>query len=127
MLSDHGTDLVGAMRLLRSTPGHAGVLDIYDIKHRAALALKERLEVAPRWAEFVSAVGRARKGARQTEWSFLIPPVVSTKSRYLNLGEVVRWAERTRWLLEHKPAMLKKQGDVERLEEKLGWVLSFGS
>jgi hypothetical protein len=125
ILSDHGADLRGALRLLRQDLGPARVLDVYDIKHRAALALKERLEEQPRWAEFLSAVGRARNAAKQTEWAFLLPPVLRTKSRYLNLGELVRWSERTCWLLEHQPAALWEHGTVERLQEKLGWLLGF--
>jgi hypothetical protein len=125
VVSDHGADLLGALRLLRQDLGAANVLDVYDIKHRAALALKERLESQPRWAEFLSAVGRARNATKQTEWAFLLPPVLRTKSRYLNLGELVRWSERTCWLLEHQPAALLEHGTVERLQEKLGWLLDF--
>jgi hypothetical protein len=126
VLSDHGADLLGGLRLLREGLGQARGLDIYDIKHRAALALKERLEVQPRWAEFLSAVGRSRNGAKQTEWAFLVPPVLRSKSRYLNLGELVRWATRTSWLIEEKPQALLEHGDVARLQEKFGWLLDFG-
>ncbi len=125
VLSDHGADVLGAVRLLRQGPRQANGLDIYDIKHRAALALKERLEAAPRWAEFLTAVGQARNAAKQTEWAFLLPPVLRTKSRYLNLGELVRWATRTNWLLEHKPKALWEHGDPERLQAKLGWLPGF--
>jgi hypothetical protein len=125
-VSDHGADLLGAIHLHHESLGAARGLDIYDIKHRAALALKERLEVQPRWAEFLSAVGRSRNAAKQTEWAFLVPPVLRTKSRFLNLGELVRWATRTSWLLEKKPAALLEHGDVARLEEKFGWLLGYG-
>jgi hypothetical protein len=126
VLSDHGADVLGAVRLLQQDLGQSSGLDVYDIKHRVALALKERLETQPRWAEFVSAVGQARNAAKQTEWAFLLPPVLRTKSRYLNLGELMRWATRTTWLLEHKPKALAEHGDLERLEEKLGWLLDYG-
>jgi hypothetical protein len=126
-LSDQGADLRGALRLLYEGLGQARGLDVYDIKHRAALALKERLEVQPRWAEFLTAVGQSRNAAKQTEWAFLLPPVLRSKSRYLNLGELVRWAMRTSWLIEQKPAALLEHGDVDRLEEKFGWLLGFGA
>jgi hypothetical protein len=128
VLSDHGADVLGGVRLLRAGNGQVkgiDTYDVYDIKHRAALGLKERLEAAPRWAEFLSAVGKARNAAKQTEWAFLLPPVLRSKSRYLNLGELVRWATRTSWLIEHKPKALLEHGKVERLEEKLGWLLGF--
>lgn len=126
ILSDHGADVLGAIRLLRQDLDQPCGLDVYDIKHRVALALKERLEAQPRWAEFLTEVGKARNCAKQTEWAFLLPPVLRTKSRYLNLGELMRWATRTRWLLEHKPKALNEHGDPERLEEKLGWLLDYG-
>ena len=125
ILSDHGADLLGGLRLLNENLGQARGLDIYDIKHRAALALKERLEVQPRWAEFLSAVGRCRNGAKQTQWAFLVPPVLRSKSRYLNLGELVRWATRTSWLVEKKPQELSEHGDAALLEEKFGWLLDY--
>lgn len=125
LISDHAADVLGAVRLLRQEQSAAVGLDIYDVKHRVALALKERLEASPRWAEFVSAVGRARNAAKQTEWAFLLPPVLRSKSRYLNLGELVRWSERTLRLLQHKPKALWEHGQPERLEEKFGWLVDF--
>jgi len=127
ILSDHGADLRGGLRLLREGSALAGrTLDVYDIKHRCAVALKERLALDPRWADFLNAVGRCRNCAKQTEWAFLLPPVLRSMSRYLNLGELVRWAERTSWLVEHKPKGLLEHGSVARLEEKFGWLLDFG-
>jgi hypothetical protein len=125
VLSDHGADVRGAVRLLREGARPGEVLDVYDVKHRTALALKGRLQGAPRWAEFLGRIGQARNGAKQTEWAFLLPPVQRTKSRYLNLGELIRWAVRTSWLIEHKPAALREHGDMARLEEKLGWLSGF--
>jgi hypothetical protein len=87
--------------------------------------LKHRLEPAPRWAEFLTQVGKTRNTAKQTEWAFLLPPVLRSKSRYLNLGELIRWATQTSWLIEHKPKALLEHGDAARLEEKMGWVLGF--
>jgi hypothetical protein len=128
ILSDHGADLRGAVRLLREGPlSGAPPLDVYDIKHRVAAELRYQLEMQPRWAEFLSAVGQARNSSKQTEWAFLLPPVLRTKSRYLNLGELVRWAVRTSWLVEHKPKALLEHGSAARLLEKFGWLLDFGA
>ena len=128
VLSDHGADLHGGVRLLREGSVQAkGLLDVYDIKHRVAVALKHRLEGDARWAELLSAIGRTRSQTQQTEWAFLLPPAQRTKSRYLNLGELIRWATRTSWLLKHKPAALLEHGEPERLQEKLGWLLGFAA
>lgn len=126
ILSDHGADLRGGLRLLREEQGLTGTLDIYDVKHRSALALQHRLEGDARWAELLGRIGTTRNATKQTEWAFLLPPVQRSKSRYLNLGEMLRWAGRTSWLLEHKPAALLEHGDPDRLQEKMGWLLGFG-
>jgi hypothetical protein len=126
ILSDHGADLRGGLRLLREGEGLKGTLDVYDVKHRCALALQHRLEDDARWAEFLSLIGKTRNGIKQTEWAFLLPPVQRSKSRYLNLGEMLRWASRTSWLIEHKPRGLLEHGDPDRLQEKMGWLLGFG-
>lgn len=132
VLCDHGADVLGAVRLLRESFAARGgpnraILDIYDVKHRVAVALKHRLESEPRWAEFLTQVGKTRNAAKQTEWAFLLPPVLRSKSRYLNLGELIRWATQTSWLIEHRPKALLEHGDASRLEEKMGWVLDFSS
>jgi hypothetical protein len=126
VLCDHGADVLGAVRLLREGSWqNRDILDIYDVKHRVAVALKHRLEPDQRWAEFLSAIGKSRNSTKQTEWAFLLPPVLRSKSRYLNLGEMLLWAHRTKWLMENKPTALLEHGDVERLQEKMGWLLGF--
>jgi hypothetical protein len=126
VLCDHGADVLGGVRLLREDCWqNRAILDLYDVKHRVAVALKHRLEPEPRWAEFLTQIGKTRNAAKQTEWAFLLPPVLRSKSRYLNLGELIRWATRTSWLIEHKPKALLEHGDAARLEEKMGWVLDF--
>lgn len=126
LLSDHGADLWGAIRLFQEGLGGSGqTLDIYDVTHKAALVLKHALEKDPRWPEFLNTVGRTRSATQQTEWAFLLPPVGRTKSRYLNLGELLNWAIKTKYLVQSKPAALLEHGDVGRLEEKLGWLSGF--
>jgi hypothetical protein len=125
VLCDHGPDVLGAVRLLREGAEHRGILDLYDVKHRVAVELKYWLEPEPRWNEFLSLIGKTRNAAKQTEWAFLIPPVLRTKSRYLNLGELIRWATRTSWLIDARPKALLEHGDLVRLAEKFGWLLGF--
>jgi hypothetical protein len=128
LLSDHGSDLKGAVRLLSEELGpQAGMLDIHDIKHRAALALKYRLEDDPTWKDFISQVGKARNAAKQTEWAFLLPPVLRTNSRYLNLGELLPWAFKTARLVQSPPLAVLEHGTRERLTEKFGWLSDFES
>ena len=80
--------------------GASADLDIYDVKHRVAVALKHRLEPEPRWREFLSLIGKTRNAAKQTEWAFLLPPVLRTSrvpqpGRVDPLGESDELADRT--------------------------------
>lgn len=129
LLSDHGADLRGGIRLLGESlgPKAARMLNLHDVKHRTALALKHRLEGCPRWAEFLGRVGSTRNALKQTEWAFLLPPVLRSKSRYLNVGELVPWACRLSWLIEHEPKALLEHGCAEKLRQKMGWLLGFGA
>jgi hypothetical protein len=126
LLSDHGADLSGAIRLFCQEQGEsARTLDVYDVTHKAALVLKHALEEDPRWQEFLGCVGQTRSATQQTEWAFLLPPVQRSKSRYMNLGELLGWASRTAWLVENKPAALLEHGDADRLQQKMGWLSGF--
>jgi hypothetical protein len=128
LLSDHAADLAGAVRLFLAGLGRsANTLDIYDVTHKAALVLQWHLEKDPRWAEFLSQVGKTRNQLKQTEWAFLLPPVLRTKSRYLNLGELMRWASRTSWLVHQRPEALLEHGELDRLEEKMGWLRGYAT
>jgi hypothetical protein len=126
LLSDHGADLRGGIGLFREALAQPRrTLDVYDVTHKAALVLQHGLEKDGRWQEFLTQVGQTRNRAKQTEWAFLLPPVQRTKSRYLNLGELLNWAARTKWLVENKPRALLEHGDAGRLQEKMGWLSGF--
>jgi hypothetical protein len=126
LLNDHGADLQAGIRLFREGLDRPQrTLDVYEVTHKAALVLGHALEKDPRWQEFLAQVGRTRSQTQQTEWAFLLPPVLKSKSRYMNLGELLRWAEKTRWLVENKPAALMEHGDAGRLAEKMGWLSDY--
>jgi hypothetical protein len=128
LVSDLGADLKGGVRLLSEELGpQAAMLTIHDVKHRTALALKHRLEDDANWKEFLSQVGKTRNAAKQTEWAFLLPRVLRTNSRYLNLGELLPWASKTLRLVQAKPAGVLEHGTAERLTEKFGWLSDFES
>jgi hypothetical protein len=123
IISDHGGDLAGGIDLFRKK--HRKTIDIYDITHKAACLLKHRLEGDKQWKEFASQAGRTKAQIQQTEWAFLVPPHQRLKARYMNLAELIRWANKTLAILDSPGPEVLQYGTVERLEEKLGWLRQF--
>jgi hypothetical protein len=120
IVSDHGADvLAGIQQFRRHRPG---VAEIYDIKHFAANRLKGLLERQPAWVEFQSQLGKTKAALQQTEWAFVVPPALRTKSRYLNLDVLLNWAAKARALLDLPETERAQRGDVARLEKALGWL-----
>jgi len=122
ILSDRGADVAAGIRRFRAT--RPAVADVADIKHFAANRLKALLRVQPAWAVLQTALGQTRAALQQTEWAFVVPPALRTKSRYLNLDVLLRWAAKAQALLALPTAQLARRGEVARLEKALGWLRS---
>jgi hypothetical protein len=120
IISDHGSDLAGGIEFFRKD--HPGVLDIYDIKHKAACLLKARLERDEQWKAFAAQAGQTKCRIQQTEWSFLVPPAPRLKARYMNLGELIGWGKKTLALVDEPGPEVLQHGTAQRLREKLGWL-----
>jgi hypothetical protein len=130
IVSDHGNDVWGGIRLFRRK--YAGATEIYDITHGLAVLLKHYLEPDTRWAAFVKTAARTRQQLQQTAGSFLQPPAWRQKARYLNLQGHLEWANDMVALLNARAdATLAEQlGYSIRqsrmwLEEKLGWLREY--
>lgn len=117
IVDDHGGDLTGGVQFFQAR--HAGTLEIYDAKHKAACVLKGRLEKNERWQEFQRRVGQTRCAIQQTALAFLVPPAPKPKSRFMNLDAVLRWASN---VLTYMQSAAPKSS---RLPEKLGWLHEF--
>ena len=72
----------------------------YDAPHKIACFLKKRLEDNSRWAELVSMASKLRLKQQQSKFSHLIAPSQRSKARYMNLSELVNWAENALLFLE---------------------------
>lgn len=117
IVSDQGADLTAGIALFRQA--HPEVIALEDIAHRGARFLQHRFEADPRWATFVKETGQAKQKVRQTELSYLMGPVLRSKTRYMNVGAVLRWGRRTLEILE------KTGAENPRLEEKYGWLRQY--
>lgn len=106
-LKDGGSELQKATDVLSERGLGSPVID--DISHAVANMLKRRYEKHPQFAIFLSACGRVSSRLKHTVLACLAPPKVQTKSRFMNVHRLVRWADRVLGLL---PAGRAKAGSV---------------
>lgn len=91
IVSDHGSDIKRGVELFCSS--HHKPIYTYDITHKTALLLKDILEPCSTWQTFLSQSSLTRQKVKQTNLSFLAPPSQKNQSRYMNLDELINWAQ----------------------------------
>lgn len=123
IVTDEGSDLTGGVR--RFCQAHPETSPYSDITHYGARLLKRRLEKNDRWKDFCSRVGQTKFQTGQTELAFLTPPAQRSKARFMNLGSLLAWAQKTMAMLDQQPAAVLKHCLPGRLEEKFGWLREF--
>jgi len=106
-LKDGGSELKKATDVLSERGLGSPVID--DISHAVANMLKRRYEKHPQFSTFLAACGRVSSRLKHTVLACLTPPTVHTKSRFMNVHRLVRWADRVLGLL---PAGRTKAGSV---------------
>ena len=106
-LKDGGSELKRAIDLLSERGLGSPVID--DISHAVANMLKRRYETHPQFSTFLSACSRVSSRLKHTVLACLTPPKVQTKSRFMNVHRLVRWADR---VLGFLPASRAKAGSV---------------
>lgn len=96
-LKDGGSELKKATDVLSERGLGSPVID--DLSHAVANMLKRRYEMHPQFATLLSACGRVSSRLTHTMLACLAPPKVHTKSRFMNVHRLVRWADRVLGLL----------------------------
>ena len=123
IVDDHGVDLHGGVAIFQQQ--HPATKEMYDLKHKAASLLKQRLAKDPRWPEFQRQIGQTRCAIQQTEAVFLVPPAPKPKARFMNLQPLLEWADGVLNILREPDAKALQWVSAERLQEKLGWLRAF--
>jgi hypothetical protein len=103
---------------------HPGTANMYDIKHKVALCLKEELEDDPQWKAFFTRAGEVRRTLVHDPLNYLAPPTPRTKGRYMNLGELVAWGVKTRRFLDHPVSPNEQPLNIAKLNLTLQWLRS---
>lgn len=125
IVSDHGADLAKGIRWFQGEQPE--VLDTYDVTHKMACFLKGWLAPDARWQAFVRQCGATGARVRQTAGSFLLPPTLRTKARYMNLETLLQWATRMQGLLTPAgTARLATALDLPVAEARHWWQETFG-
>jgi hypothetical protein len=115
--ADDGPDLRSGIKLFCKK--HK-VGRIFDTIHKIGTFLKKTLEKDPKWQAFVSAAAEAKKKMQQTSAAHLAPPSQRTKSRFLNIEILTRWAVDALIALEDP-----QHSDRELLEKYCGWLFDY--
>ncbi|MBC8548708.1 MAG: hypothetical protein H8D23_03565 [Candidatus Brocadiales bacterium] len=108
ILKDGGADLGKGVRVLNEEEQRC--LSIDDLSHVIANLFKHEYEEDPMFNTFLSACGKVSTKLKQTALAFLAPPKVSTKARFMNLHQLVTWADN---ILAHSPRGRVKNDSLE--------------
>lgn len=127
-LKDGGKELDKAVRLLDERGYSSSSLD--DISHTIANLLKHEYQKHPMFETFISACGKISSKFKQSVLACLVPPKVSTKSRFMNLHRLIKWANQ---LLKHSPKgraknnsiLSKLRANLEQMPECKVFIKSF--
>lgn len=116
IVSDQGTDLVGGIKQFRGR--HPDTVAAGDAAHHGANVLENRWERDPRWKEMRRRFAHANHGMRQTADAMLLSPTPRGKSRFMNVGPLLRFAGRVSVLLNRE----EPDGKVVR---RYGWLAEY--
>jgi hypothetical protein len=120
IVGDYGSDLKSGVE--RFCQNHSETCFIYDIKHKSASLLKKLFEFDNVWQEFIRLTNETKQKVQQTALAYLAPPNQKTKSRYMNIDILIKWAKKMLTFLQEG---LQHNGDAEQIKEKIGWLLNF--
>ncbi|MCG8649145.1 MAG: hypothetical protein MI861_04895 [Pirellulales bacterium] len=96
-----------------------------DLKHHAANLLEKQIGRSERFKAFMTEVGLTRNRVQQTELCHLAPPPLRQKSRFMNLANLLNWAQMVLHHLADPGSPSRKGITTERMEDKLGWLREF--
>lgn len=114
IVSDQGGDLVEGIEHFQQR--HAKTAAVGDIAHHGANVLENRWGRDPRWQELLVQFGQTNQQILQTADAFLLSPTLRNKSRFTNVGPLLRFARRVMTLL-------KREIPDGKAKRRYGWLL----
>jgi len=116
MISDLGSDLQKGIRGYRDV--RPGIAQVADVAHEGANLLRHAWEGDARWVEFVAKLEETSSKLRQSKDAYMKAPRLRLKSRFMNIGTQMRFAQKVMELLDsEKPS--------EKTLKHYGWMRDF--
>jgi hypothetical protein len=115
--SDTGPDIMPSIKKIIAK--YPKIQHVPDIMHKVGNILKKMLQNNDRWNSFLSLLNESRKRLCQSALSFMCPPNIRGKSRFLNCSNVIEWCNKALKVVENAN---KTDENWEELNEKLGWL-----
>jgi hypothetical protein len=112
--SDQGSDLLKGIQQYREL--RPDIAFVPDIAHVGANLLEQAWKADPRWSEFTEQLQTTALKLRQTKSAHLLAPRLRVKARYMNVGTLLRFADRVLRLLD---------SGSESASKYYGWLSGF--
>jgi len=124
IIGDYGSDI--KLGIEKFCDAHKETCYIYDVKHKMASLLKRVLTKDSQWEFFINLATKTKQQIQQTALACLAPPKQRSKARYMNTEYLLDWGTNALMLLSSSDDEIrKKEFDVKKVQEKLGWLLDF--
>lgn len=94
IIKDCDATLNKGVRLYSESVEHKAIVVIDDLSHVMATALKKDYEHTEPYNAFTAWTQRVASQLRQTKLSFLIPPKLRKKGRFMSLGRLGKWGRK---------------------------------
>lgn len=115
--SDTGPDIMPSIKKIIAR--FPKIRHVPDIMHKTGNMLKKRLENDNRWKSFISHINESKRRLCQSTLSFICPPNLRGKSRFLNCINVIEWSNKALTVIEKAE---ETDANWQELNEKLGWL-----
>jgi len=124
IVGDYGSDIkLGCETFCKE---HNETDYIYDIKHKMASLLKNKLNNNEQWENFIKLSSQTKQQLQQTALAPLAPPKQRSKARYMNTEYLLGWGENVLLFLSKSNEEINKLGyDADKVKEKIGWVIDY--
>ena len=128
IISDKGSDLFKGIKLYESENIQLSHSD--DITHKMALLMKKELDSDSEYESFRKKCNQTRQRLQQTSISYLMPSNQRSKSRYLNLDELIKWGKKIiEYLRKYEENKKRTTSEKRKIDSKilteLSWVREY--
>ena len=119
IIKDSGSDLTKGVNLWRDGRRAGHVYVISDLGHEVANALKADFNEKLKFSEITGTIKSGASKLYQSNLSFLAPPKIRTKGRFMSISRLARWFDKMRDVLGG-PGRAKKGSFVEQVRTLFG-------